>query len=178
MNKLAVILGIMVLSIGFAIPAYAMGGGMGGGGGGGMGGGMMDNFGSGLLDWFQKWRTGSDYTHPPIDQRNEMEELEQRHSEDSAYLKYQITMKQKQLDAILNSSDPDIEKARAVNRDIRKLRAEADQEQRTYEFEADKMSQGYRSGNGSRWNPYGPSVGSGSRGMGYGGQMGDHSSGR
>ena len=94
MTKSGFILGIfMSLSI-FALPVYAMGGGMGGGMSGGMGGGgMTGNPGSGLLDWFQQWRNGSGYARPSGENRNQMDQLEQRHHEDSAYLKYQIQMK-------------------------------------------------------------------------------------
>jgi hypothetical protein len=81
-----------------------------------------------------------------------MEELVQQHNEDSVYLKYQIQMKEKELDALLKSTDPDIEKVRALHRDIRELRAEADQEQRNYELEAGKMNPGYRSGNRNGWS--------------------------
>jgi Spy/CpxP family protein refolding chaperone len=186
MRKMAVILGILMLATAFAVPAHAMGGGMGGGGmgGGGMGGGglggggMTGNWGSGLLDWFQNWRNGSGYTNPPGLGRKQMQELDQQHHEDSAYLKYQIQMKERELDALLKSSDPDIEKVRSLHRDIRELRAEADQEERTYEREAGKMNSEYGSGDRNQWSSYGPSGGNGSRGMGYGGQMGDYGSGR
>jgi hypothetical protein len=182
MRKLALILGIMMVAAIFAIPAYAMGGGMGGGmggmGGGTGGGGMMGNWGSGLLDWFQNWRNGSGYNNPNTGESKQVHELDQQHHEDSTYLKYQIEMKEKEMDALLKSTDPDIKKVRALNRDIRELRAEADREQQNYEREASKMNAGYRSGNTNGWRSYGPSGGSGGGGMGYGGQMGGYGSGR
>jgi hypothetical protein len=171
MRKLALILGMLMISGIFAVPAYAMGGGMGAGG-------MMGNWGSGLLNWFQNWRNGSGYTNPPGVERKQMRELDQRHDEDSAYLKYQIQMKEKELDALLKSRDPDIEKVRALNRDIRELRTEADQEQRNYELESGRMSSGYQPDNRNGWSSYGLPGTSGSRRMGYGGQMGDYGSGR
>jgi Spy/CpxP family protein refolding chaperone len=175
MKRLTMIFGIMVLAAVFAVPAYAMGGGMEGGmGGGAGGGGMMNGWGSGLIDWFQKWRNGGDYTLPPVEEKNQMEELDQQHDEDSAYLKYQIRMKERQLDALLTSSDPDIQKVRALSKGIRELRDEADQEQRRYEADANKMNPGYRSENGNGWSSYTPSVGSAGRGMGYAGQMRDY----
>jgi hypothetical protein len=171
MKRLTMIFGIMMLAPLFAIPAYAMGGGM---GGGTRGDGMTSSWGSGLLDWFQKWRNGGDYTLPPVEEKNQMEELDQQHDEDSAYLKYQIKMKEKQLDALLGSSDPDIQKARTLSKGIRELRDEADQEQRRYEVEAGKMNPGYRSGTGNGWSAYTPPVGNGSRRMGYGGRTRDY----
>jgi Spy/CpxP family protein refolding chaperone len=156
MRRLTLILGILMLASAFAVPAYAMGGGMGGGISGGMGGGgMTGNFGSGLLDWFQNWRNGRGYTNSPRADRKQMQELEQQHDKDSAYLKYQIQMKEKGLDALLKSTDPDIAKVRALRRDIRELRAEADQEQRSYELEAARMNPGNRAGNSDGSSSYG-----------------------
>jgi hypothetical protein len=182
MKRLATIFGIMILATVFAVPAYAMGGDMGGGMGGGMtggsgGGGMMSSWGSGLLDRFQKWRNGGDYALPPVEERKQMEELDQQHDEDSAYLKYQIRMKEKQLDALLASSDPDIQKARALSKGIRQLRDEADREQHAYEREISRMNSGYRYGDGSEGRSYGPTGGGDNRGMGYGaGRMGGYRS--
>lgn len=164
----------LILSIS-VLPAYAMGGGMAGGMSGGMGGsGMMDNFGSGLLEWFQKWRNGSGYSNPtPGQDRRQMQELDQRHDEDSVYLKYQIQMKEKQLDALLASKDPDLGKVRTLNKDIRELRAQAEQEQREYELEAGRMNRGYGPENAPGGGSYGPGGRSGSGRMGYrGGMMG------
>jgi Spy/CpxP family protein refolding chaperone len=177
-RNLTAVLSILTMTVVFAIPAYAMGGGMGGGGMGG--GGMTGNWGSGLLDWFQNWRNASGYTNSPRLDRQQMQELEKQHNEDSAYLKFQIQMKEKELDALLKSNDPDIEKVRTLHRDIRELRAEADQEQRDYELEAGKMNSEYRSDDRNGWSSYGrPGAnGSGSGTMGYDGQMEDYSSGR
>jgi Spy/CpxP family protein refolding chaperone len=166
MRKLAIIVAMFMAVSTFALPVYAMGGGMGGGMSGGMGGsGMMGNFGSGLFDWFQKWRNGSQDTNPSGQQ---MEQLERQHDEDSAYLKYQIRMKEKELDALLNSPNPDLEKVRALHKGIQELRAEAAQEQRNYERQAGGMNPGYRPGTGNGWSSYGPPGRRGSAGMGYG----------
>jgi Spy/CpxP family protein refolding chaperone len=170
MKRLALVFTVVIAAAAFAFPAYAMGGGMGGGMSGGMGGsGMMGNSGSGLLDWFQNWRNGSQYNHPPGQERKEIGELDQQHDEDSAYLKYQIQMKEKELDGLLDSPKPDLEKVRQLRKGIRELRAEADQEQRSYELETGKMNPGYRSGNSNGWSSYGSPGRSGSGGTGYGG---------
>jgi hypothetical protein len=137
---------------------------------GGMGGsGMMGNSGSGLLDWFQNWRNGSQYNHSPGQEGEQMDALDRQHNEDSVYLKYQIQMKEKQLDALLDSPKPDLEKVRHLRKGIGELRAEADQEQRNYELEAGKMNPGDRSGSTDGWSSYGSPGRSGSGGMGYGG---------
>ena len=176
MRKLAVILGIVVVGTIPALPAYAMGHGMGGGMGGGSG--MTGNFGSRLFEWFQEWQNGSGHTYPGAEQEKDMERLDQQHYEDAAYLKYQIQMKEKELDSLLKSSDPDLEKVRALRRDIRELRAEADQEQRNYEIEAGELNRMYRPGNGDGWSSYGSAGRSGSGGMGRGGGMGGYGHGR
>ncbi|MBU2499302.1 MAG: hypothetical protein KKE57_10400, partial [Proteobacteria bacterium] len=75
----------------------------------------------------------------------------------------------KKLDALLESTDPDMEKVRTLHRDIRDLRVEAAQEQHRYEFEAGRMND--RSGGEDSRGAYGPPRSSGSRGMGYGGHM-------
>ena len=165
MKKLAFIIVMFIAVSTFTFSAYAMG--MGGGMSGGMGGsGMTGKIGSGLLEWFQKWRNGSANANPPGQERKQMGELDRQHNEDSAYLKYQIQMKEKQLDALLDSTNPDIDKIRALRKDIRELRAEADQEQRNYEREAGKTNPGYQQpGNNNGWGSYGSAGGMGSGGM-------------
>jgi len=166
MKRLALVFTVAIAVAAFAFPAYAMGGGMSGGMGGS---GMMGNSGSGLLDWFQNWRNGSQYDQPPGQARKQMGELDRQHDEDSSYLKYQIQMKEKELDALLDSPKPDLEKVRHLRKGIGELRAEADQEQRNYELEAGKMDPGDRSGNSDGWNSYGSPGRSRSGGTGYGG---------
>jgi len=176
MKRLALIFTVAIATAAFAIPAYAMGGGMGGGMSGGMGGsGMMSNSGSGLLDWFQNWWHGGQYAQPPGGEGEEMQALNRQHNEDSVYLKYQIQMKEKQLDALLESNNPDIEKVRHLRKGIRELRAEADQEQRNYELEANKLNRGYRPDNsgGGTFNVSPGRSENGRMGSGYGGGMGN-----
>jgi hypothetical protein len=100
---------------------------------GGTGGcGIMGYWAAGLLDWFQEWWNGSEYNAPIVLEGRQMPEMDRQHDEDAAYLKFRIKMKERQLDSLLESSDPDIQKVRALNRGIDELRAEADKEQRTY----------------------------------------------
>jgi hypothetical protein len=144
----AIIFGIILISATTIIPAQAggMGGGIGGGMGGGMGGGTMGNLGNALMNWFQKWQNERRDTASHNDQSKQIEELNKKHYEDSLNLKYQIQMKEKELESLLKSTNPDIEKLRAVNREIHELRSLAEQEQRNYELEMDRMTHGYRSG--------------------------------
>lgn len=179
MKKLAIIASIFLTVSTFTLSVYAMGGGMGGGMSGGTGGnGIMSNFGSSLLDWLQKWRNGNESNHPVGRDRRQIEELDRQHYEDSAYLKYQIQMKEKELDALLKTTDPDIEKVRAIHKDIQELISLADQEQHNYELEAGKNSPEYRSDGSDNWYSYG-SPESRERGkMGYNRGMGGYGQGR
>ena len=165
MKKFALILGITMAATAFTLPAYAMGGGMGGGG-------MMGNRGSGLMDWFQKGQDRGEYTRGQ-DQRG-MTEMDRQHQEDSAYLNYQIQMKEKEMGALLESNGPDMEKVRGLHRDIRDLRQEAAQEQHRYQFQGGTMNPGYRPGDEDDRGAYGPPRSGGNRGMGYGGHMGGY----
>ncbi len=171
MKTLAIIVALFMTFSTFALSAHAMGG-MGGGMPGGMGGsGITGAFGSAIFKLLQKWQHGNqDITPPGLDGKN-MEDLTRQHDEDSAYLKYQIRMRERDLDAVLNSADPDIEAIRALRKDIRELRATADQEQRNYERHAGRMNPGYGPGRNDGGNSYAPAGGRGSGGMGYGSGM-------
>ena len=125
MKKMAIIATIFLILSTFTLSVYAMGGVMSGGMGGS---GIMSNFGSSLFDRLQKWRNGDESINPLGQGRNQIEEQDRRHYEDSAYLKYQIQMKEKGLDALLKTNDPDIDKVRAIHRDIQELRSLAEQE--------------------------------------------------
>jgi Spy/CpxP family protein refolding chaperone len=160
------IIALLILASAYALPVYAMGQGMGSGG-------MTGSFGSDLIEWFRSWRNGSPYTNPSGQKRKQMGEMDQQHDEDSAYLKYQIQMKERELEALLKSANPDPGKVRALHRDIRALRAEADQEQRNYELEAGKMNRGYRSGQSDGWSSYARPGRRESGGIGDGRHTGD-----
>ena len=139
---------------------------------------MTGNFGSRLFEWFQEWQNGSGHNYPRGEQEKNMERLDQQHYEDSAYLKYQIQMKEKELDSRLESTDPALEKVRAVRRDIRELRAVADQEHRNFEIEAGELNRMHRSDNGDGWSSYGSAGRTEGGGMGRGGGMGGYGHGR
>jgi len=171
MKKLAVILGIALTTAAFALPAYVMGGGMGGGG-------MMGNWGSGLMDWFRNGQNRSEYAGPAAEERQQIGALDRQHQEDTAYLKYQIETKEKEMDALLNSTKPDMAKVKALHKDISDLKAESGQEQRRYELETGRMNPGYGSNNSDGRGSYGRPGDRSNGGMGYGGPMGGYGRGR
>ncbi len=165
MRKLTGILGILMMAVAFAIPSYAMGGGMGGGGmgGGGMGGGgMMGNWGSGAMG-----QGSREYSNPFDQGRERMQELDHKFYEESVNVKAQIQTKEKELDRLLNSPNPDIGEVKALHAEINDLRANLAEEQHNYDLEAARINSGYQSGNGDGWSSNGPAMGNGSPGMGY-----------
>jgi Spy/CpxP family protein refolding chaperone len=111
------------------------------------------------------------YGNPPDRGREQMQELNQRFYEESANVKAQIQTKEKEMDVLLNSSNPDMGKVKTLHTEITGLRAKLAEEQRGYDLEAGRINSGYGSGDGSGWNSNGP-------GMVYDGQTGDHGSGR
>jgi hypothetical protein len=160
MKIFAVILGVILISTFTTVSAHAGGmggGGMAGGGIGGdgsMGGRMMGNWGTGLENLLQNWQDRKENTISHNEQRKQMQELDQQHNEDSAYLTYQIQMKEKQLDALLESTGPDIEKIKALRKNIRELRLVVDQEQRQYERDAWGLNNDYGSDYRNGQAPY------------------------
>ena len=77
-------------------------------------------------------------------------------------LRNKIWTKSAELDTILNSTNPDIEKARAIQKEINDLRAKLDEKGINYELEAHKINPetrlSYRYGMdyGSHMRGYGP----------------------
>lgn len=78
-----------------------------------------------------------------------------------------------ELDDLLNSADPDIDRAKALQKEINDLRASMDEKRLSYELEARKVipdgriGRGYGRGCGDHMRGYGPGMGT-SRDMGPG----------
>jgi Spy/CpxP family protein refolding chaperone len=159
MRNLALVLGMLMMVATFSVPPYAMGGGMGGGG-------MMSGGGYGMMG-----QGSGNYGNRPDQRGQQMQELNQRFYEQSANVKAQIQTREQEMDALLNSSNPDMGKVKTLHTEITALRAKLAEEQRDYDLEAARINSGYGSGNGNGWGSYGS-------GMGYDGQTGDYGSGR
>jgi zinc resistance-associated protein len=119
------------------------------------------------------------------EQRTRMDNLHRKFVDETAGLKKQIQEKSTELNRLLNTSDPNFGKARALQTEISELRATLDQKQLNYELESRRLApsanygQGYGShhmgGNQSDMG-YGHMGGSGSD-MGYGRHRGGYGSG-
>jgi zinc resistance-associated protein len=146
MKKLLTTLGILVL-VGFlTAPVFAQRWG-GGKNYGGPGAGPC-------------WYEGGDLTDT---QRAELDKLHQQFVDDTAKMREEIWNKSAELDTLLNSSNPDTKKAKALQKEISDLQAKMSDKRVDFELKARKIAPNARSGRG-----YGKGYGRG-YGHGYGG---------
>jgi len=154
MKKIAKVFGITMLVAALAIPVFTWADGWGrvhhmmGYGGGGPGD---------LRDYGQTSGSLTD------GQRGKLDKLHQKFYDETARLRNEIRTQSNDLENVLNASNPDIERAKALQKEISELRAKLDQAQTNFELEARKINPDARQGRG-----YGRSYG---RHMGgYGGR--------
>jgi len=133
MKDFVMVLGLITVIALSGHPVFAMGHGMGGHGGGGSG--MMGNWGETIENWWQEWQYRRGYQNPTGEQRRHREELEQKYYRETGELRKAIEMKSADLESILNSPNPDMERARTVHNEIKGLRAKL--EERRLEYERD-----------------------------------------
>ncbi|MGD2127494.1 MAG: periplasmic heavy metal sensor [Desulfobacteraceae bacterium] len=157
-RRLTAVLGIAVLVAALAVPAFAWGPGW------GRGHHMMGY-------WNQEpgycWDEGRGYGNPTQQQRNKLEQLDRKLYDETANLRNEIRVKSAQLDTVLNSPDPDMEEAKALQKEINDLRAELDEKRLNYEIESRKIIPGERFSRG-HGRSYGRHM------MGYGQHMGGY----
>jgi zinc resistance-associated protein len=110
---------------------------------------------------------GEGYGNLTTEQRNKLDAIEPKFNDETADLQNQIWTKSKQLDSILNSSNPDLEKAKAVQEEITRLRVKLDEETINYQienrkiFRQDRTRDTYSGRYGSHMSPYGRGMGPG-----------------
>jgi zinc resistance-associated protein len=155
MKKLTTIIGILVLVGAVAVPVMAWGPGW------GRGHHMMGYWGSD-----PEYGRGH-YGNLTSEQKSRLDTLDRKFYEETGELRNQIRTKSRELDVALNSTDPDLDTAKALQKEISELRARLDEKALTYELEARKiepdqrLGYGYGGGYGHHMGPYG-------HGMGYG----------
>lgn len=153
MKRLTMIVGILVLIGAVAVPVMARGPGW------GWGHHMMGY-------WGCSPEYGRDnYGNLTSEQRSKLDALDRKLYEETRDLRDQIQKKSSELGRALNSSDPDLDKAKALQKEISELRARLDEKRLTYELEARKIVPDQRLGYGG-W--YGHHMGPYGHGMGYG----------
>ena len=155
MKRIATVLGVTVLIAALAVPALARGRGW-----GRTGSGWGDSGTCGRYD-----RGYGNTNRAPYGKANPSD---QKFLDKTADLRNQIRSKSYELNTLLNSTEPDIEKARSLQGEISELRAQMDEKQLEYNIETRKNDPDASYGKG-----YGMGYGRGSGGMGYGqGMMG------
>ena len=155
MKTLVTILGILVLVGAVAVPVMAWQPGW------GWGHHMMGDWGNGP-------EYGRDYGNLTSDQRSKLDALDRKFYDETSDLRNQIWAKSRELDSVLDSSNPDLEKAKSLQKDISELKAKMDEKRLSYELETrkiipeDRLGSAYGGGYGHHMGPYGPGM------MGYG----------
>lgn len=116
---------------------------------------------------------GRGYENLTEAQRGQLDRLHQKFYDETAQLRNEIWSRSAELNTLLNSSNPDAEKAKALQKEISGLKAKMAEKRINFELEERKISPEVRSGRGysrgysSHMRGYGPSTG-------YGGHMGGY----
>jgi zinc resistance-associated protein len=182
MKKLLALVGILVLVGAIAVPVLAHGPGWGrghqmGGSGRGAGPGYCGEYGPG-------------YGNLGEEQRTQLDTLNKKFHDETAQVRNDLWNKRGELNALLNSPNPDTEKAKALQKEISDLRANLAEKRLDFELEERKVApegsygrgygKGYGMGYGHHMGGYGPGKGYGHHmggygpGMGYGHHMGGY----
>lgn len=176
MKNLVMLLGLITLIALSTHPVLAMGHGMGGHGGGGSG--MMGNWGETLKNWWQEWQNRRAYQNPASEQRRQREELEQKYQRETGELRKAIETKWAELDDLLNSLDPDMERVRTLHNEIKGLRAELEERRIRHDREIHEFDPAAPYGGGYNRRTYDASQGLYGPRKGHGRGMGGHGAGQ
>ncbi len=176
MKTLVMVLGLITVIALYNHPALAMGHGMGGHGGGGSG--MMGNWGESLWNWWQEWQNRRAYQNPAGERRHQREELEQRYQREAGELRKAIETKSAELDDLLNSPNPDIERIRTLHDEIEGLRTELEERQIEHGREMPHFGPTAPDGGEYSRRSYDAPQGQYSRGMDRSGIMGGYRAGQ
>jgi len=124
------------------------------------------------------WGSGPGYCYGPErgyenlteEQRTQLEQLDRKFYDETAKLRNEIWSKSAELNNVLNAPNPDLEKAKSLQRDISDLRAKVDEKRLNYELEARKITPDERFAQGYGRGYYGHHMGGYGRHMmgGYG----------
>jgi zinc resistance-associated protein len=137
--------------------------------------------------WF--WSEPSPFPYWPTvpvnvteEQHTKLDTLHKKFYDETAQLRNDMWTKSTELSTLLNSPNPDADKARALQKEITDLRAQLAEKRLNFELEERKIAPDarYSSGYGRHMRGYGPGMGSGrhmggyGQGMGYGHHMGGY----
>ena len=158
MKRLTTILGVALLVAALTVPVFVWGHGW------GRGDHMMGYWGSNP-DYY--WQHERGYGNLSKEQRSQLEQPDRKFYNETADLRNQIWTKSAELNTLLNSSDPDLEKVKALQKEISEFWARMDEKRLTYELEGRKITPELRS-SGGYGRGYGYHMGGFGSGMGYG----------
>ena len=150
MKRLAMVLGAVALVGVVAVPVFAWGPGL--------------SWGHHMMGY---WGNGPESANLSPAQESKLDALDRKFYDDTTDLRNQIWTKSRELDVALNSINPDLEKTKALQKEISELQANLDEQTLAYELEARKivpdqrLGYGYGAGYGRHMGPY-------AGGMGYG----------
>jgi zinc resistance-associated protein len=120
------------------------------------------------------WKSGPGYCRQDdhgyasltAEQREQLDKLHREFRDQNTQLRNELRSKAAELNSVLNSTNPDAEKAKALQQEISNLRAKIDQNRLDFQLEAHKIAPDARFGRGYG-KGYGP-------GMGYGRSRGSY----
>ena len=161
MKRIVTIAGIVLLVAAIAVPAFSHGRGW---------GKRHYNMGYGHGGPGYCWQQGSGYENLTEEQRGQLDKLRQKFRDENAQLRDKIRSKSAELNALLSSSNPDPEKATALQKEVSDLRAQMAQNRLSLQLEARKIAPEARFGTGYG-RSYGPHMRGYGPGMGYGEHM-------
>ena len=108
------------------------------------------------------WNRGGSYGNLTDEQRNDLSKLDRKYFDETADLRNRLWTKESERQAILNSPNPDTDKAKAVQKEISDLRAKLNERGLEYETEARKAAPDAANGYyGRHMGGYGPMMGYG-----------------
>lgn len=135
MKKLAVIGALVLLTGVVAYPVFARGLGL------GFGGPMMGyGPGSGQCEQHGRGHGNPGYANLTDEQEKNMSVLNRKFFDETAPLKSEIWQKSDELEDLLDSSTPNVEKATALQKEISDLKAKMAEKRLSYDLEARKIA--------------------------------------
>jgi Spy/CpxP family protein refolding chaperone len=162
MKRLGIAIGIILLIAAIAYPVFGHGPGW------GRGDRMAGNWGGGPG---YCWQYDKGNTNLTPEQQTRLDQLTQEFSKKTGTLRNEIWAKSDELNTVLNATDPDTEKAKALQREISDLRSQLAEHQLAFEIEGRKVNPDFRSGGGYGKGYYGRHMGGYGPGKGYGRHM-------
>ena len=161
MKRLLIAVGSLLLVASLAVPLLAHGPGW------NQGHHMRGYWGS---DRGSRWDYGRGYKDLSKEEQSQLKDLDRKFYNETDRLRNEIQSKSTELNSYLNSTNPDSQKLKALQRELSDLRSEMDEKRLTYELEARKILPdtrfrgGYGKGYyGHHMRVYGPRMGYGQR---------------